>query len=479
MARRSPLWVALALAATAGVTLRVLGSGAAPAGSQREVVRPTPAGTPLVVGVRAEGEPRAGVTLRVRGKRNTTPVLVATTDAAGLARFDGAAREDLVVEALGEGFEPTSTEEQGFIEDDGVLFLSLFAGTPLHAIVTEAETGRGIPGARLMLILGGRFFDLGATGSDGTFVVPGLRNPTAELVVTAPGRQATREFLDPRGSSVFPLVGALAVEGVVVDADGRPVAGAEVRGSSLLAFVDRIAREIRIVDASKGTASVQTATTDGRPLEVSLDRLEREMDPPAFGDDLLTPRASTDVRGVFRIDGLPPRVGSSLGVRARGFVASRTTVVRIEGEAPVPTRFTLRRAALVRLRVAAAGDRPLTAKLQARLFVDSRPTAPEVSASPGEFLFSEVEPGPVTAIAVAEGFRSALVDGVAAAGKETALALTLVPRGTITGAVFDPEGRPLVDARLRLEPEEGGEVETASDAQGRFEFRDPQAGRAD
>jgi len=69
------------------------------------------------------------------------------------------------------------------------------------------------------------------TGADGSFRVSGLRAVPQRVTVRSPGYVSEQRWAEPRSDVTFALLRGAAVSGQVEDADGRPVAHAELEVS--------------------------------------------------------------------------------------------------------------------------------------------------------------------------------------------------------------------------------------------------------
>src|SRR5206468_5135637 len=115
-------------------------------------------------------------------------------------------------------------------------------------------------------------------------------------------------------------------------------------------------------------------------------------------------------------------------------------------------RIVLAPAAAVHVRVTTTAELGLPAPNMVRLFHGTGDVAaPAEGGIDGDFLFPEVQPGPVAVFVGVPHARGAVVRATAVLGEELRLAVALEPVGTITGRVVDPAGRPLQRARVDLE----------------------------
>ncbi|MFN0059026.1 MAG: sigma-70 family RNA polymerase sigma factor [Planctomycetota bacterium] len=233
------------------------------------------------------------------------------------------------------------------------------------------------------------------------------------------------------------------VEGIVLDPDGHPVAGAAVAtlGSSL-SFSEGSAR-ISIVRGPDGEDVLQ-------------------------GFDMRSGHTvRTGVDGRFRIEGLPLQP-TMLEARHDDFAA-----VRREGVAPNSRDVELRLTdggRVVGVVLDPNGKGVVGATVRSLM---SDPVIATKTDDSGRFVLEHLEPGTVQLEARADGFprkrsaRLTIVDGEEIAGVE----IVLEEGVTVTGLVLDPDGKPLADARLSFK--RGGAMlmmseDARTDAEGRF-----------
>lgn len=258
-----------------------------------------------------------------------------------------------------------------------------------------------------------------ATGPDGRFTIPDLptgrfdldalgpafRWRLAEALAVTPGTEPLHlgSFLLERG----------VLEGRVRDAEGRPVAGAEV----------------------------WLPPEGSNPTWWSLDF------------DAEEPAVLTGPDGRFEIPELPAQGWNSLVVCRKGFASARefpdlgkpvevvlSPVIPLSGRVVGP-----RGEPLAGVRVWALSRDPWIA------LAASGPCPPEPSSSDaeGRFTLAIAEPGWYSVTAEAEGFLGGRLDQVGVPSDKDLL-LTLEPGVTVEGRVLDPEGEPIPRAGVGI-----------------------------
>ncbi len=437
-------------------------------GAQRPVgavrVRVHSGGTPIEGAVVQVGWDRLGdQTLRVSA--GGPEVLVARTDAAGLATFSASAVAELEVVSMAPpepalrfvaraaGFRiGTTTDDAPRGEetaDDPGLEIELEKGVPFDGRVVDAVTSAPIVGASVVVNDWGRAFEVGPTDVLGAFHVPGVMDDAqTSVIAVAPGRVAGRSTVridggkPPAKEVVVRLEVGGAIVGTVRAPDGTPVPGASVW----------IAPQPEPAEEAVLLPSEEAEPTPHR-------------DPAAryeYDDEILTGFGGQDegrltavagVDGAFRIDGVPPGIAYEATAAAGGFAASLPVRdLRVDaGGATSPMTLTLRRSATVLVQVVApAGARAPNARV--RLFLQPgdllrRPAEP---AEDGRYRFTDIEPGRARAFAQAKGFRSAVADVLVTEGATVETVLTLEAGGAVEGVVVDADGNPLAHAEVSV-----------------------------
>jgi uncharacterized GH25 family protein len=243
--------------------------------------------------VSADGKPVEGVMLAVGGR----PHPVGATDASGRIRagFDPAQATSIALLApdgrqLETRIEPNSEEKK----KEEVRRLVLADQLSVVGRLIDADTLRSIPG--------GVIWDQ-ANPADGTvtdraggFVLSGAVDSRLEITAGAPGYLGggSQEFQlsdDGRPGPTLALHPAAAIEGTVTDADGNPIAGAEV--------------EVQVKRAPGGMR-----IEIGRPAPM--------------------PRNVTTSEGKFRLSPLDPDKSYIVKAKSEGFAPAESTVSGLE-----------------------------------------------------------------------------------------------------------------------------------------------------
>ncbi|HEV7518453.1 MAG TPA: carboxypeptidase-like regulatory domain-containing protein, partial [Thermoanaerobaculia bacterium] len=287
----------------------------------------------------------------------------------------------------------------------------------------------------------------------------------AELKLPAPPSQASGT---PRSPLRLVLEPGRTARGQVVDADGRPVAGAEV---ALLPAFD--------------VTSISRATD---PLAALRE----------------APRGTAGPDGRFSLGGLAPgRFG--LRVRAPGFASAARPGIEIpagNGEVDLG-RIALSTGTTLVGTVADPSGKPLAGvevsvipevdiemlSLVLDASVGARPQS-AITGTDGRFRLPHLAaPARVNLAVAREGYVPRLFESQRVPAPEP-LTLTLSPAGRLAGRVVDEAGAPVPGAVLRLEEEDRpmtvgrdsffftrGASEVVADEEGRFTFADVPAGR--
>ncbi|MBL9079368.1 MAG: carboxypeptidase regulatory-like domain-containing protein [Planctomycetes bacterium] len=277
-----------------------------------------------------------------------------------------------------------------------------------HIVVGTITDGDGTPIAGAWI---GWAAERSLAAADGTFrhAFAGGAG-TMALEAGAPGFVTQRQTVDTAGAREFTLhyrLGrGLQVAGRVVDADGRPVAG----------------------------ASVATFYTLQEP-------------------------GTTDAEGRFLLTNVDPtRDRQVLFARKPGYVEAKTEIVPA---APVPSyELVLRRGVRVHGSVT---TRDGTALPAAELYIGSSPYAYDrldaVADDDGRFVFAAVAPGAQTLVASSEGFApDTRTLAVPTDARELSVDVQLEPAHMLAGVVVDENGAPVADAGIAVRVKQGGTV---------------------
>lgn len=312
-------------------------------------------------------------------------------------------------------------------EETGPRDLRLPAVETLAGRVVSAADGRPMAGALVWAD------DPGApakTGADGGYRLSGPVGRELFLGAAAPGFfQETGRRLVQAGDRKGPTLAlepALTAAGVVVDEQGRPVPGVEVKASVETAGPMRSARMFE----SGGTARTSAA-------------------------------------GRFRIRNLMAGVGHQLKLSRKGYAPLTADLPPVEpGRAPAEQRFVLLRGRMAFGRVVGPNDQPVAGArvvvrpapagdrmaMMMRMFRsaddDQREAAADVN---GRFEIPDLPAGTFELTARGSGYAPITVPGleIPAGGGATDLGTVMLVQGVaLEGFVVDPKGRPVEGAEV-------------------------------
>ncbi len=385
------------------------------------------------IGVRlAAGFPRT-IEARTGGGKPVQDVAVTTADGQPLGITDAVGRLTLSTAAG----EPLALRLQtadgrwarGTLKPTGddagkpVPFV-LAAPEEIHGQVVDRQTRKPLVGA--LVWVEDRPATLARTDAAGRYALRLSASGEAPVRAAAAGyltdRAVSSPAATPHGSRQVPalaLVPVAALQGLVVDASGKPLAGVELRAAS----------------------------TARRASDVEL-------------------RTHTQAPGAFRLSGLKPGDSYRLVASHDGFVPFRLTVpAPATGAAPTPLRIVLDRGRAAAGRVVDAAGKPV-AGAEVRLLpaasddlrIARETTVRALTDAAGAFRIDRLSPGAFDLRARAQGFAPTLVRRVSLpAGTAAADLGTLVlQRGaTLDGRVVDGAGNPLAGATVQLTPPSG------------------------
>lgn len=254
------------------------------------------------------------------------------------------------------------------------------------------------------------------TAADGTFRLT-LRGPDPAVGAAAVGHVPISHFALGSGRSVaLKLLPAGTLAGQIVDAEGRPVAGATV------------------------SASPTDPGLIGRPDEKE---------------------ARVGAEGRFLLRGLTPETGYRLFVKAEGFVpAWEEAVLGKPGQGVPPVRIVLSRGVTFTGRIVDPAGQPVAgADLALSIAAEgpegtgfSMSTRVQASSdSTGRFRFQQVGKGAYSLQVVHPGFAPAYRSGTVGARRRPVVDigdLTLEPGASLEGRVLDPSGAPVEGAQV-------------------------------
>lgn len=320
--------------------------------------------------------------------------------------------------------EPKSPETP---EDTGVRELRLPAMETLAGRVVSAADGRPVAGALVWADDPGAFKKAGA---DGGYKLSGSVDRQLYMAAAAPGffeglgSQIVRAG-DRRGPTLA-LDPAVTAVGVVVDEQGRPVAGVEVKAQ----------------------------VSAGGPFMTS----------DMFRSGGTTRTSST---GRFRITTLLPGMGHGLKLARRGYAPLKAELPPIEpGRAAAEQRFVLRKGRNAFGRVVDRGDQPVAG---ARVVLNPAPSGDRFAMmvrvwdtseeeplgattdAGGRFEIPDVPAGTFELSARGAGYAPMTVPGLevpAGSGSTDLGTVILMPGVAVTGIVVDTGGRPVEGAEV-------------------------------
>jgi hypothetical protein len=357
--------------------------------------------------------------------------------------------------------------------------LRLVAGAALRVEVRDAEVDAALEGAEIVVTEDGLAFAprVARSERDGTATVEGLRALAHRCAVRAPGFVAlvAAECVPGEAAVRFTLRRAAEIRGVVVDATGAPVSGAQVEiggttdagdqvsmSGASLAFRASLFEAQRVGPAALRAAGELGVTLGGVPpiplvATVLADDATLVAGLPPQGEtdgglDVATTTAgfTTDGEGRFRVTGVPPGRITLIArhlAYAPTFTAPRVVVA---GARLDDVRIVLTEGGVVDGRVTDARGFPVEA-IRVELSVPGEPTPRGLLAgSDGRFEFRGVV-GEVTLTAFPPGAPSVRVSTHVAPGATVAVTLALEGELlALRGRVVDARGFPVAGARVRL-----------------------------
>lgn len=422
-----------------------------------------------VAGARVRAEEHAAETTRY-GMRRDGLALRATSKANGAFRIDVLPRRTYAVKAVYEGYAPASVVAgklaPAAAKSD--LRVVLSRGQSAAGRILEKDTAEPVAGASLRLVLASRAAvpawarnddedEEGAefaavSEADGRYRFEHLPPGSYELAVEAEGYAPQRLHgltVDAAQTAAFGTVslerGAL-VEGVVVDGDDRPVAGAIVLVHPPSAAGARGDAAVRL--AARGEGSRQAVSgSDGRFLVTGLT--------PGATADVTVRREGYAAQTLARID-VPPWEPLRIVLEPSARVSGR--VVDERGDAVPGAVVTVR-----------AADAVLPVGMDGRLV--------DADAS-GAFELHDLAAGRLALAAMARGYLTseAVLLDLAARSSIDDVQLTVRRGASIEGRVVTPSGQPAMAARVSLRgplrPDQMLEREVAgfaqTDGEGRY-----------
>jgi protocatechuate 3,4-dioxygenase beta subunit len=442
----------------------------------RLVLRRTGTLTGRVLG--PEGQPHAATV--VFAGSGVWPARAVSTDDEGRFRVTGVpggvyefrAQSGALVADPAEGveLEPGETRE---------VTLRLAPGASLRVEIRDADADVPLVGAELVVTEDGLAFapQVARTAEGGAATMEGLRAVDHRCAVRAPGYVALVAAPCTPGEPIvrFSLRRAAEIRGVVVDALGAPVRGAQVEvggttdaGEAVSMSAASIAFRATLLEAQRlGPTPLRAAgelgvTLGGVPpiplvATVIADDATSDTAPPSPDETdggreepVTTAGFATDAEGRFRVTGVPPgRI--TLVVRHLAYAPSFTAPrVVVAGARLDDVRVVLTEGGIVDGRVTDARGRPIEA-VRVELQVPGEPVPRGLlSGDDGRFEFRGVA-GDVTLTAFPPGAPPVRVTTQVPPG--ATVPVTIALEGELLalhGRVVDARGFPIAGARIRV-----------------------------
>lgn len=485
--------------------------------------------------------PLAGVSVstgRALALRGSEPGRRARTDAKGRFRITGLRPRAYAIRAAKADYLPvTMPGIVAGVSSPGTVAIALQKSASIAGRVTD-ETGKPVPGAKVgiardtgmrALLRSGPAALFGGggvtSGPDGGFRLRGLapqRNVTLEATktgyVAAKRHGVTVKSGDAVKDVALVVKRGLEARGTVVDAAGKPIAGAEVRlsrpesggmGGRVMIQIAGMSREkpdassaadgsFRVAGLEPGEYALAVSREGyaGKTVPSVTVKAEGVSEwPPvvltagvaiggsvvngkgeavvgaevfSFGEGSGARQATTDPEGKFRLDGFSPDRGVMVNVRADGYAPLQRTV----SPPAEDLSLVLKTAGTIRGRVEDAGsNRPITdftASVREprgggmggmRIMMGGRQPDKSFQSSDGTFELTDVAPGKWSVSASAPGYRPAEVTGIDVAEGETkeGIVLQLKQGAVVTGRVLDPRrGTGVPNATVSWSEDGGG-----------------------
>ena len=455
--------------------------------------------------------------------KTPTAASLAPTTPPAVAAAPSPAKEPATAES-GEPAPSAAPAPAAAAATDGAVRVSVrwHDGTPAHGIWVElrAETGRDDP----------RNSSFARTGEDGTVHFTGIPLGTAWVQLDRFAAGGIRTQVRPGGepaSVELKVAPGFAVEGIVVDRDGRPVAGAtiwagpggplgaglaaaESAGDGTFRLRDRSSpcevgaraaghapsvtamptgapgsvQQVRLVLRGPGAAlSGRVVDAEGAPVagalvQVGPDNHRYEIGETKIeGNQLRGLVVESDAEGRFRVEGIRPGEIPLRAIRA-GFARWKGTTTASPGsEAEVEIR--LGPGAVLAGSVLNGDGHPVR-----NAIVTVRDSTGEfhmwaVVAKDGSYRLGDLPAGEFTAEAMSHGLGHVADLLSFEPGVTREWSPRLIPRGTLSVRVVDREGAPLAKWSVYATaldslspPEDHYSLEDATDAEGHCVFKD-------
>ena len=304
---------------------------------------------------------------------------------------------------------PYDSSEESSLDD-----LHVSPAEPLTGRVVD-DQGKPVAGAAVSAVASDPFSDLDAqsvaeakSGTDGSFSIPNAPGAPRSILVRAAGYvPASQIQLEPRLDQRVTVKRGGTIQGTVVDAAGKPAAGALVVCDDLAVQTDA-SGGYRLVGVDAGLRAVEALWKDDFASRKDAVRVQRGAESAVA---LKLARAATITGSVVDETTRKPVAGVRVGASSGGFF------------------FGGRRQRLER-----------SARTDAQ----------------GKFRLSGLAPRAYTVSATRDGFLSSSISGVTAGTSSAGTAnLALARAASIAGKVVDEKGAAMAGARVRIERDGG------------------------
>jgi protocatechuate 3,4-dioxygenase beta subunit len=386
----------------------------------------------------------------------------AISDAAGAFALTAGRPGTYLLFAFKEGEAVSALRSSATVDKDDVdgVIVTLPAGTTLTGRVEPpqvAELSFQVPrkdmGLMTMGLIVAASTTSGQSKADGSFEIPRVPLGTLELVATgkdgSSGTLTVTVTETRQDGLVVKLEPRAQIQGTVIDASGKPVAGVQVSFSHKAPAAGSVAVEVKGDDGSHGSAKTDAA---GHFVVRGLSDGEYEV---AVSDDLgeLQPESGEDFPSVTlaraeQKKGVELRVASLEGTISGRVVDGKGAGM---GDAWVVAKLT-----------PAADERVLTGNGMSF----ARATAPTLTDPGGNFTISRVRTGKTYTVS---GEKGALRGEVTLVKADKDIVIHLLQLASLSGKVTDPSGRPVTHYDLAVVGAGGGS-HTIDDPAGHYEL---------
>jgi RNA polymerase sigma factor (sigma-70 family) len=375
---------------------------------------------------------------------DANPPIVVETEADGSFVFEGLIPRDYRIEATaGDGYAGPARLRMS--EKPEPVTLRLKRGGSVEVTVTDKAGGAVVKGAEVELR--STLTWKATTNEQGVATLKGVGATWAPLAVRATGYAPNAMIIGTAGEPSAPekvaitLAKGAAINGRVIDEQGKPVGGARVVATSAsepLPVVDP--RRDGVAAGADGKFSIPAVSSGTWRLSASAGEYA-----PATSEPIV-------------VDGVNAQAGVELKLVAGGVVRG---VVTDKAGKPV---------ASADVRVVSQG------------FVSWRSRRQAFTDADGKFAITGLARRPVDVVAQHEAGASSIVAADLAAKREHDVSLVLDVSGAIEGLVVDQKGAPIGDAQVIAEPEWSGNTvdrvqwnvrgvqEAMTDQAGKFRF---------